>query len=113
MCSGENQNQLRVQNSETKTPLSKTQSAKVKCDTKKQNLQNASTHTSADPWRLLARGWGYVVITCSFLVTALTLGFKTSLGVFYVEWEYYFDATKTEVSLVTSMSPLVIGITSK
>ena len=113
MCSRENQNQLRVQNSETKTTLTKTQSAKAECDTKNHHLRKASTHTSADPWRLLASGWGYVVITCSFLVTALTLGFKTSLGVFYVEWEYYFAVTKTEVSWVTSMSPLVIGITSK
>ena len=114
MCSREKQIQLGVQNSETNPPFTKTQPTKAKYDSEKVNQQNnASIQTSADSSRSLARGWSYTVITCSFLVTALTLGFKTSLGVFYVEWEYYFDVTKTEVSWVTSMSPLVIGITSK
>ncbi len=75
----------------------------------RQNRQRGSSSVLQS----LEERWSYVIISCSFMVTVLTLGFKTSLGVFYTEWEYYFDVTKTQVSWVTSLSPVVIGITSK
>ena len=58
-------------------------------------------------------GWGWVVIFATFMVFVFTLGFKTSMGVFYVHWERHFAVPKYQVSWVTSMSPLVIGIISK
>ena len=58
-------------------------------------------------------GWGWIVIFATFMVFVFTLGFKTSMGVFYVHWERHFDVPKYKVSWVTSMSPMVIGIISE
>ncbi|XP_072018520.1 monocarboxylate transporter 9-like [Amphiura filiformis] len=84
----------------------KSQQSEEKCHHQDQQSSGQNSFKDSD------KKWTYVIILCSFLVTVLTLGFKTSLGVFYDEWEHYFNVTKTQVSWVTSLSPMVIGITS-
>ncbi|XP_072018243.1 uncharacterized protein [Amphiura filiformis] len=57
-------------------------------------------------------GYGWVVVIAVHIIQALSMGFLTSLGIFYIEWREYFDASATRVGLAVSMSSLVLGITS-
>ncbi|XP_072018438.1 monocarboxylate transporter 13-like [Amphiura filiformis] len=57
-------------------------------------------------------GYGWVVVIAVHIIQALSIGFLTSLGIFFIEWREYFDASATRVGLAVSMSSLVLGITS-
>ncbi len=54
------------------------------------------------------RGWAWVVCIAGHFCIALTAGYSTSLGVFFIEWKEYFDLSATSSSWVVGM-PLLVG----
>ena len=55
-------------------------------------------------------GWGWIIVASVFCITVVI---QKALGVFFVEWKLYFDASATAISWVVSLPPAVMGILSK
>ncbi|XP_022094767.1 monocarboxylate transporter 13-like [Acanthaster planci] len=53
------------------------------------------------------RGWAWIVCLGSHLAQLLTTGYLSALGVLYIEWKEYFDATATASSWLLSLPWLV------
>ena len=54
------------------------------------------------------RGWAWVVCIAGHFCIALTIGYATSLGVFFIEWKDQFELSATSSSWVVGM-PLLVG----
>lgn len=53
-------------------------------------------------------GWGWVVLTATILVLALTLAFPSCVGIFYTDLQNEFHATNSETSWVPSIMTSVL-----
>ncbi|XP_020773888.2 monocarboxylate transporter 6 [Boleophthalmus pectinirostris] len=53
-------------------------------------------------------GWGWVVLTATILVLALTLAFPSCVGIFYTDLQMEFHATNSETSWVPSIMTSVL-----
>lgn len=53
-------------------------------------------------------GWGWVVLTATFIVLALTLGFPSCVGIFYTDLQNEFHASNSETSWVPSIMMSVL-----
>lgn len=53
-------------------------------------------------------GWGWVVLVSSILVLALTLGFPSCVGIFYMDLQNEFKASNSEISWVPSIMTSVL-----
>ncbi|XP_066560964.1 monocarboxylate transporter 6 [Amia ocellicauda] len=55
-------------------------------------------------------GWGWVVLTATVLVLALTLAFPSCIGIFYTELQNDFQASNSETSWVPSIMTAVLHV---
>lgn len=53
-------------------------------------------------------GWGWVVLVATILVLALTLGFPSCVGIFYIDLQNEFHASNSETSWVPSIMTSVL-----
>ena len=58
-------------------------------------------------------GWGYAIVLSNFFVMFFVFALMQSQSIFFVEWQEYFEASATEVSFLTSLSLLLLGLLSK
>ena len=54
------------------------------------------------------RGWAWAVLAGVHVCYLLCNGYLTSMGVFYVQWKDYFQASATAASWLVSL-PLLVG----
>lgn len=53
-------------------------------------------------------GWGWVVLTATILVLALTLAFPSCIGIFYTDLQKEFQASNSEISWVPAIMTAVL-----
>lgn len=53
-------------------------------------------------------GWGWVVLTATILVLALTLAFPSCIGIFYTDLQKEFQASNSETSWVPAIMTAVL-----
>lgn len=58
-------------------------------------------------------GYGWIIVLVVHLVQLMGIGFLTSLGIFYIEWQKYFNSTAAQTGLVVSLTSVVMGIISR
>ena len=58
-------------------------------------------------------GWGYAIVLSNFFMMFFVFALMQSQSFFFVEWQEYFEASATEVSFLTSLSLLLLGLLSK
>ena len=58
-------------------------------------------------------GYGWIIVLAVHLIELMGIGFLTSLGIFYIEWQKYFDSTAAQTGLVVSLTSVVMGIISR
>ena len=65
------------------------------------------------PTRPTDGGWAWMVLVGSFLVRMLTEGFVASMGVFFVEWQSFFNTSAASVSWAGSALTMTWFVSGK